>query len=279
MEQIEDLMQMRSEPLGRYRPVSVKLMLDGVVENNTASLLEPYSARDGGETDNRGIDFIDADLLKDIVAALDSRGFSCHFHAIGDSAVRNGLDAVEAARLVNGWTSSRHHISHIQVVHPDDVPRFRRLGVAANVQALWAQDGADQAELTRPYLGPERSTWQYPFGSLLRAGATLAMGSDWSVSTADVLDQIDTAVTRLNHDEPDLPPLNANERISLLDGLAGFTAGSAYVNHLEENSGTLALGMLADLAVLDRDPLANGPIREASVAMTVVAGRVVHEED
>jgi predicted amidohydrolase YtcJ len=105
------------------------------------------------------------------------------------------------------------------------------------------------------------------------------MGSDWSVSTADVLDQIDTAVTRLNHDEPDLPPLNANERISLLDGLAGFTAGSAYVNHLEDNSGTLALGMLADLAVLDRDPLANGPIREASVAMTVVAGRVVHEED
>ncbi len=279
MEQIEDLEQMRSEPSGRYRPVSVKLMLDGVVENNTASLLEPYNDRDGGETSNRGIDFIEADLLKEIVTELDSRGFSCHFHAIGDSAVRNGLDAVEAARLANGWTRSRHHISHIQLIHPDDVPRFRRLGVAANAQAFWAQDGVDQAELTRPYLGPERSAWQYPFASLLRAGATLAMGSDWSVSTADVMDQIDAAVTRRNHDEPGLPPLNADERISLLDGLAAFTAGSAYVNHREDVSGTLALGMLADLAVLDRDPLANGPIREASVAMTVVAGRVVHEED
>ncbi|MDP9144786.1 MAG: amidohydrolase family protein, partial [Actinomycetota bacterium] len=184
-----------------------------------------------------------------------------------------------AARLANGWTRSRHHISHIQLIHPDDVPRFRRLGVAANAQALWAQDGVDQAELTRPFLGAERSTWQYPFASLLRAGATLAMGSDWSVSTADVMDQIDTAVTRLNHDEPDLPPLNANERISLLDGLAGFTAGSAFVNHRDDVSGTLALGMLADLAVLDRDPLASGPIRETSVAMTVVAGRVVYEED
>jgi hypothetical protein len=107
----------------------------------------------------------------------------------------------------------------------------------------------------------------------------MAMGSDWGVSTADVMEQIDTAVTRLNHDEPELPPLNPGERISLLDALAGFTAGSAYINHRERISGTLAVGMLADLVVLDRDPMVDGPIRETSVAMTVVDGKVVFEED
>jgi predicted amidohydrolase YtcJ len=278
MEQVEELEQVRSEAQGRYLPKTVKIMLDGVVENHTASMLEPYLDADGSVADSTGIDFIEPGLLREIVTELDRGGFSCHFHAIGDAAVRNGLDAVEAARLANGWNGNRHHISHIQVVHPEDIPRFNRLGVAANAQALWAQDGEDQQVLTRPYLGPERSSWQYPFGSLLRAGATLAMGSDWGVSTADVMDQVDTAVTRFNHDEPDLPPLDESERITFLDALAGFTAGSAHVNHLDDTRGTLAPGMLADLAVLDRDPTRGGHIRDASVAMTVVGGRVVYEE-
>jgi predicted amidohydrolase YtcJ len=277
-EQIERFEQMRLEGVGRYQPVSVKLMLDGVVETNTASMLSPYFDGDGNETDDRGLDFIDRDFLLELVPELDSRGFSCHFHAIGDAAVRNALDAVEAARLANGWSTCRHHICHIQVVAPSDIPRFRRLGVAGNAQALWAQDGEDQAELTRPFLGDERSGWQYPFGSLLRTGATLAMGSDWGVSTADVMDQIDIAVTRSNPDRPDLDPLGPDERISLLDGLTAFTAGSAYVNHREDVSGTLAVGMLADLVVLDRDPTAGGPIRDASVAMTMVEGVVAYEE-
>jgi predicted amidohydrolase YtcJ len=278
MEQVEEMEQMRSEPLGGYLPKTVKIMLDGVVENHTASMIEPYLDGDGGITDNTGIDFIEPGLLKEIVTELDSRGFSCHFHAIGDAAVRNGLDAVEVARLTNGWNGNRHHISHIQVVHPDDIPRFRRLGVAANAQALRAQDGEDQEVLTRPFLGGERSSWQYPFGSLVRAGTTLAMGSDWGVSTADVMDQVDAAVTRSNHDEPERPPLNEDERLTFLDALAGFTAGSSYVNHLEDTRGTLAPGMLADLAVLDSDPTRGGHIRDASVAMTVVGGRVVYEE-
>jgi hypothetical protein len=278
LDQIDQMEQMRSEPLRPYLPTTVKLMLDGVVENFTASMLESYLDEAGNPTANTGIDFIEPGRLREIVVELDRRGFSCHFHAIGDGAVRSGLDAVEAARVANGWMGTRHTICHIQVVHPEDIPRFRRLGVVANAQALWAQEGEDQRVLTKPYLGVERSRWQYPFGSLLRAGAPLAMGSDWGVSTADVMAQIDTAVTRSNHDEPDLGPLNGEERISFLDALSGFTAGSAYVNHREDVSGTLAVGMLADLAVIDRDPMASGPIRDASVAMTVVGGRVVHEE-
>jgi predicted amidohydrolase YtcJ len=144
---------------------------------------------------------------------------------------------------------------------------------------LWAANGQDQLELTQPFLGADRTGWQYPFGSLLRAGATLAMGSDWAVSTADVLAQSDVAVNRLNWTEPDQPPLNSHERITLLDALTGFTAGSAWVNHREADSGSISLGMLADLVVLDRDPFQGGPIRETGVAMTLVGGQVVYEED
>jgi predicted amidohydrolase YtcJ len=149
MEQVEELEQVRSEAQGRYLPKTVKIMLDGVVENHTASMLEPYLDADGSVADNTGIDFIEPGLLREIVTELDRRGFSCHFHAIGDAAVRNGLDAVEAARLTNGWNGNRHHISHIQVVHPDDLTRFSRLGVAANAQALWAQGRRDRRGNTR----------------------------------------------------------------------------------------------------------------------------------
>ena len=276
LDQVEQLLEMRSEPEGRYLPLTVKLMLDGVIENGTASLLEPYV---DGEGNNRGIDFIAPRDLNQIVVRLDSLGFSCHFHAIGDAAVRHALDAVEAARASNGWSENRHHIAHIQVVHPDDIPRFKALGVAANAQALWACDGGYQTVLTKPVIGSERTSWQYPFGSLLRAGATLAMGSDWGVSTADVLAQIDVAVNRSSWTEPNLPPLNPHERITFLDALAGFTSESAYVNHGEADSGTIAVGMLADLVILDRDPMRDGPIRDSRVAMTIVGGQAVYEEE
>ena len=209
MEQIDEVERMSSEGVGRYQPVSVKLMADGVVETHTAAMLDPYLDGAGASTGKRGIDFIDPGHLEEIVVALDQRGLSCHFHAIGDAAVRNSLNAVEAARRANGWSGARHVICHIQVVHPDDRARFRSLGVAASAQPLWAANGQDQAELTQPFLGAERSTWQYPFASLLRAGATLAMGSDWSVSTADVMDQIDIAVNRVS---PDTADLDASER-------------------------------------------------------------------
>jgi predicted amidohydrolase YtcJ len=276
LDQVEEILEMRSEPEGPYRPLTVKLMLDGVIENHTASLLAPYV---GGEETDTGIDFIAAEDLNQIVTRLDSLGFSCHFHAIGDAAVRHALDAVEAARASNGPSQSRHHIAHIQVVHPDDIPRFAALRVTANAQALWAADGGYQTELTKPVIGPERSSWQYPFGSLLRAGATLAMGSDWGVSTANVLAQIDVAVNRSNWLEPELAPLNPEERITLVDALVGFTSGSAYVNHQEADSGTIAVGMLADLAVLDRNPMSDGPIRDTRVAMTIVGGQAVYKED
>ena len=106
------------------------------------------------------------------------------------------LDAVEAARSANGPSDHRHHLAHLQIVHPEDIPRFRVLGAVANAQPLWACYDPQMSELTIPFLGEERASWQYPFGSLVRAGATLAFGSDWSVSTPDPLAEMHVAVNR-----------------------------------------------------------------------------------
>src|SRR5665811_2190077 len=152
---------------GRLRATSVKLMLDGVLENGTGALLEPYLDRTGSPTDNRGIAFIDADRLAgEIAPALDRAGFDLHMHAIGDRAVRTGLDAVAAVRAGNGPADRRPHIAHLQVVHPDDIPRFAAIGVAATIQPLWAGWEAQMRDLTVPFLGPARTAWQYPFSSL-----------------------------------------------------------------------------------------------------------------
>jgi predicted amidohydrolase YtcJ len=216
IEQIDRHLIHRSEAHERYSPGAVKLMLDGVCENFTASLLEPYlDPRSHRPTDNSGIDMIDPDQLPDIVTRLDALGFQCHFHAIGDRAVRNALDAVEAARLANGWSGGRHHIAHIQIVNPADVPRFRRLGVAANAQPLWACNEPQMTELTVPILGGERVEHQYPFRALLDQGANLAMGSDWSVSTADVMKQLAVAVDRLPAQDGRFTPFLAEQRIGL----------------------------------------------------------------
>ncbi len=274
-EQIESLIARRDRGgVGRFRPTSVKMMLDGVAENFTASMLDPYLGPDGQVTANRGIDFIDPEMLPRYVTQLDAAGFQVHFHAIGDRAVRNALDAVEAARLANGWSDARHHISHIQVIATEDLPRFRTLGVVANGQPFWACYEGYQTELTIPYFGPERAARQYPFRSLLRHGATLAFGSDWSVSTPNPLLEIETAVRRISPENRQESSFYPDERVSVADAVAAFTAGSAYVNHLDNETGSIEKGKAADLVVLDRNIFECESIGDAAVMMTIVDGKV-----
>jgi hypothetical protein len=278
-EQVEELVERSAKgSLGRLRANSVKIMQDGVLETFTGAMIEPYLGGDGRPTANRGISFVDPVELRDHVARLDAAGLQVHFHAIGDRAVREALDAIEAARYANGGTDTRPHISHIQVIHPDDLPRFAALDVVANAQPLWACHEAQMDELTIPFLGPERTTWQYPFRSLLRAGARLAMGSDWGVSTPNPLEEIEVAVTRVwpesrGRVEPFLP----DERLTLHEALAAFTLGSAWVNHLDAETGSISVGKQADLAVVDRDLFAAdaGPVAEARVIATFVGGEAV----
>jgi predicted amidohydrolase YtcJ len=280
-EQIEEMIERRRVgSMGRLRSTTVKIMQDGVAENFTAAMLYPYLGKDGVPSDNRGLSFVDPELLKGYVTQLDAVGFQVHFHALGDRAVREALDAIEAARTANGPTDGRHHLAHLQMVDPADLPRFRELGATANIQPLWACDDPQMAELTIPFLPPDRVGLQYPFRSLQRAGARLAGGSDWSVSTPNVMEQVAVAITRAPADEPDMPPFLPNEALELFDVLAAYTSGSAWVNHLDAETGSIEAGKLADLTVVDRDlfaPDAASGIGQATVLMTLVEGKAVYE--
>jgi predicted amidohydrolase YtcJ len=275
-EQLEELVELRSVgSVGRLRIRGAKIFADGVLENFTGALLEPYVG-----TDNYGISMVAPEDFRRIVTLLDARDFQVHMHTIGDRAVRDALDAVEAAQEANGRRDMRHHLAHLQLVHPDDLPRFAELGVAANVSPYWACRSGYVEELTEPFIGPERSARMYPFGSLLRAGARLAFGSDWTVSTANPLHQIEVAVSRIAPDTRWHEPLLPEEGLDLATALATFTAGSAYVNFLEGETGTLEPSKSADLVVLDRDVLdpGAGPIGDASVVLTLLAGEAVYAD-
>jgi predicted amidohydrolase YtcJ len=278
-EQIPELIERRgSGSYGRFRPTTVKIMQDGVAENFTAGMLEPYLDGCGCHTDNDGLSFVDPIGLKEYVTTLDAAGFQVHFHALGDRAVREALDALESARNSNGPTDGRHHLAHLQVVHPDDIPRFAQLGASANIQALWAAHEPQMDELTIPFLGEQRASWQYPFGDLQRAHAHLVAGSDWSVSSPDPLAAIQVAVTRTSPLAPEgTEPLYSHNALSLASALTAYTAGSAHVNHQGDTTGQLTVGRFADLTVLDRDPFAGpaGEIYTASVASTYVEGERV----
>ncbi|NUR90081.1 MAG: amidohydrolase, partial [Nonomuraea sp.] len=253
-EQIPELIE-RRVTAGRFRTGSIKIMQDGVAENYTAAMTAPYLDGCGCRTGNSGLSFVDPELLRAHVTRLDALGFQVHVHAVGDRAVREALDAFAAAREVNGPGDNRHHIAHLQVVHPDDVPRFAALGVTANLQPLWAAHEPQMDELTLPFLDPELAACQYPFGDLARAGVRLAAGSDWPVSSPDPFEGIHVAVNRRvpGGDGPDFLP---GQRLDLATALAAYTSGTARVNRLEESTGTLSTGKLADLVVTDRDPFA-----------------------
>jgi predicted amidohydrolase YtcJ len=275
LEQIPRFAEVRQEYTGElFRPTAIKFMQDGVMEVHTAALLEPYAGKGGAA----GISMVDPEVLEQAVTLVDKEGFQVHFHAIGDRAIRECLDAVEAARRANGRRDSRHHISHIQLFHPDDIPRFRQLDVVANFQPLWAYADAYITELTLPYLGEERAGRMYPIGSLLQSGAVVAFGSDWYVSSANPLEEIEVAVTRRDPESANGQPYIPEERIALRDALAAFTLNAAYVNFLEDDTGSLEEGKLADLIVLDRNLFEIDPseISDAKVLLTLLGGRAVH---
>ncbi len=271
--------------VGRFRATTVKIMQDGICENFTAGVLEPYLDGHGNPTDRRGLSFVDPEALKGHVTRLDREGFQVHFHAIGERAVREALDAVEAARLANGPNDLRHHIAHIQIVHPDDIPRFRKLGVVANAQPLWATLEGQMVNLTIPFLGPERTTWQYPFATLVRAGAMLAFGSDWSVSSPNPMWEMSVAVNRMVPagyaymvgDQATKEVFLPEERIDLPTAIHAFTMGSAYVNHLDRETGSIEVGKLADLVVVEPNLFDLPPedLSGAKVMMTLVEGEKV----
>jgi len=275
VEQIEGMKRLRSEyTKGHVDAGTVKIMQDGVMENYTAALLEPYLI----PSKSRGIAMVEPEKLKVAVTQLDADGFQVHFHAIGDAAIRQSLDAVEAARKANGDLGHRHHISHLQLIDAADIPRFRQLGVVANFQPLWAYADEYITELTVPFLGPERSAHLYPIGSVQRSGAIVAFGSDWSVSSPNPFAQMETAVTRLGALGETTEPLLPEEAITLPEAVAAFTINAAYTNRLEKDTGSIETGKRADLTVLDRNlfEIPASEISDTKALVTLFEGKPVH---
>lgn len=275
LEQIADLVARRRDYThGRFRATSVKVMQDGVPENGTAAMSAPYLDRCGHATPHAGQSFVDPAVLAAAAPALAAEGFQIHVHAIGDGAVTQALDALEA--IGPDHADLRHHVAHLQFVRPQDRPRFGRLGVAANLQSLWACYDDQMLELVLPAVGPERARWQYPWASLLAGGARLVSGSDWPVSTPDPWQALQVAVTRVEPGQ-DREALVPEEALDLETALASYTSGSAWVNH-RDDAGVLAPGMVADLVVHDRDPFAGpvGEIASTRVVSTWVDGVAVH---
>jgi predicted amidohydrolase YtcJ len=238
-------------------------------------MLSPYEAP-YGERHGTGIQFVDAQALNEAVVALDATGFQIHQHALGDRAVRSALDALAAARAANGRNDHRHHVAHLQVPDPADVPRLRELGIIANIQPYWAAPDPAIADVAAPRIG-ERVANLYPIGQIVASGAVLAFGSDWPVTTPNPWHEMEVAVTRQVIDAPERGVLDASQRIDLQTALSAFTRGSAYLNH-DDEAGQIVEGARADLAVLDRDPF-EGPtsdIHTTRTLATIANGRVVH---
>ena len=252
---------------------TVKIFADGVIEGGTAALLEPYIG-----TDDRGILNWHPDTLKKAVAEFDKAGFQIHIHAIGDWGIRSTLDAFEFARRQNGLGDKRHMMSHVQLIHPQDVPRFKELDIIASFQALWAYPDKYITDLTLSVLGPVRSKWNYPINSVYLSGGRIAGGSDWTVSSLNPLVAIEVAVTRRGLGKKDGDALFPEEAVKLETMLRAYTLEGAFSLFKENEIGSLEAGKLADVIILDRNlfRIPAHEIHNAAVVQTIFNGKIVY---
>jgi len=260
MEQLQQMQRIRSASKdANFRADSVKIWQDGVMHTHTARLLEDYADRPG----ERGLSMFEPQLLNKIVAALDKAGFQVHIHADGDGALRESLDAFEFAQDKNGKRDSRHQVAHLELVHPDDIARLRTLGVIANVQPMWSTSRAYIGDLINVKLGEKRKRMEIN-RSFLRQGVTVAYGSDWFVTSPNPMDLIEAAVTRIRPALPLADKRTANamlpgEEVTIGEAIASYTINGAYAAHQEDTTGSLEVGKLADIVVLDKNLFAVEP--------------------
>ena len=258
----------------RLRIGGVKLFSDGGLGARTAHMLAPFE----GEPDNYGIAVASAEHLKEAVGKASRAGLAAFVHAIGDKANREVLDAIEASRQAGKGPHLRHRIEHVQVLHPDDIPRLARLGVIASMQPIHAT----QDMLLADSLWGARSAGAYAFRSLLDTGAILAFGSDAPVEDLNVLKGIHAAVTRRRADgSPGPDGWYPEQRLTVAEAVYAYTAGAAYASGEEAIKGTLAPGKLADVVVLSRDIFAidSMDILETKVLATMLDGEFVYSSE
>jgi len=269
----EHLYQRRSEyDHPRINANCVKIFIDGVLEGQTGAILEPYL-----DSGSYGQLYFSQDELDNAIARFDADNTQVMTHAIGDRAVRSVLDAYQHAIETNGMRNNKHHISHLQLIHEDDISRFSELKISANFQAAWALPDEWITEINIPELGIERVNRMYPIRSIHDSGGTIVGGSDWAVTTMNPLIAIETAVTRKDPSNRVQGTLNKNERMDLTEMLKAYTINAADLMHQGHLTGSLETGKYADLIILERNlfeiPLEE--IGEVKVIETVLEGTTV----
>jgi predicted amidohydrolase YtcJ len=250
----------------------LKIFADGALGPRTALMLEAYE----GEPDNLGVRVTDSEEMLELVSAASAAGFPSTIHAIGDRAVREVLDVYEVVRREEsqrGESSDtrRHRIEHLQVVHPDDIPRVAKLNIIASMQPIHA---TSDYKMSDAYWG-KRSEYAYNARIQIDQGVVCAFGSDSPVDPFEPLRGIYAAVTRQREDgSPSREGWYGQNRLTVEEALRGYTVGAAYAAGVENRLGKLAVGYLADLVVLDNDLLKAEPesILDLQVLGTMVGG-------
>jgi predicted amidohydrolase YtcJ len=277
--QIEKVLEEQSKNTHPYfQTNTAKIFVDGVLEGGTAYLFEPYAHK----PDFRGEPIWDAELLNYTSVALDKEKLQIHVHVIGDAAAHITLDAFEKARVLNGKRDSRHLVTHLQLVTPEDIQRFKELDVVGVPQPFWFKIDEYYWELALPYLGKERADIQYPMQSFINAGVVMASASDFPVTIPfDPLIAIQTGMTRSGIDGGADEALWPEERAGLEDMIQSFTYNGAYANFLEDEIGSIEVGKRADIIVLDQNlfEIPESEISKTKVLLTFVDGKEVHRAE
>ncbi|MEH6588656.1 MAG: amidohydrolase [Halioglobus sp.] len=263
----------------RIKANSVKMFVDGVMEGETASLLQPYLGLGHKGT----LNYNREDLWKR-VARYESMGLQIHMHTLGDGAAKAGLDALEYAREKNTGNplsqDLRHHLSHLQLVGEDDIARFAALNTSANFTGVWAFPDTWVTTLNLPVLGQERVDAMYPIKAIVDTGANVVFGSDWIYGELAPLSSIEVAITRQDpHDSSATPGATINA-IDLATAIKSYTLNGAWLMHQEDLTGSIEVGKRADVVVLEKNlfDIPARQISETKIQMTLFDGDIVYQD-
>ena len=277
-ERFADYTAQYSNPM--VRPEAVKMAADGVPEGHTAYLLTPYV---DSSNEDFGKPMMSKAEMKANIETYFAQNIPIHIHAIGGAAVRQSLDAIEAARIATQNQTVRATIAHMDFVHPDDIERFAALNVTAQTSIQWAARDPSYFNIGS-FVGMEKVENAYPVRSIMDAGVNQSFGADWPasayLSTYKPLELIESAITRRLPGEPDMPPRNPSQSVSLAEAIIAMTRNTAIQVGELDSLGSITEGKLADLVLLQRDlfDIPAETISATNVAMTVVNGKIVHEK-
>lgn len=261
-----------SKVRGDYvRGGAAKFFMDGVWESYTALTLDPYADNPSARPDG----IYSPEHFTRMAALCDKLGLQIFVHCCGDGAVRRALDGYEALQKMNGKRDSRHRVEHIEVIHPDDLPRFKELGVIASMQTSHAPLSIETEDVWLGRVGEKRWPLSFAWRDIKNAGATLALGSDWNVAPFNPLVNIHAALNRKKW-----APSDPDQRLTLEECILGYTRDAAHAEFQETQKGQINEGYLADIVLFSHDLFQLGPddIRMARPVMTIMDGKIIHEE-